>query len=37
MRDILPYIKFFNLQHRTSADIMIEALEYHLISEGQGN
>lgn len=37
MRDILPYIKSFNLQHRTSADIMIEALDHHLINEGQGN
>ncbi len=37
MRDILPYIRLFNLQHRTSADIMAEALEHHLINEGQGN
>jgi len=37
LRDILPYIRLFNLQHRTSADIMAEALEQHLISEGQGN
>lgn len=37
MRDILPYIKLYNLQHRTSADIMQEAMEYHLITEGQGN
>jgi hypothetical protein len=37
MRDILPYIRLFNLKHRTSADIMAEALEQHLISEGQGN
>lgn len=37
MRDILPYIRLFHLQHRTSADIMVEALEQHLISEGQGN
>ncbi|MCL4560147.1 MAG: hypothetical protein M1281_05990 [Chloroflexi bacterium] len=37
MRDILPYIRLFNLKHRTSADIMVEALEQHLISEGQGN
>lgn len=37
MRDILPYIRLFNLQHRTSADIMTEAVEHHLISEGQGN
>jgi predicted nucleic acid-binding protein len=37
MRDILPYIQLYNLQHRTSADIMAEALEQHLISEGQGN
>lgn len=37
MRDILPYIQFYNLKHRTSADIMAEALEYHLINEGQGN
>lgn len=37
MRDILPYIQLFSLQHRTSADIMVEALEHHLISEGQGN
>jgi len=37
MRDILPYIQLFNLKHRTSADIMAEALEQHLINEGQGN
>ena len=37
LRDILPYIQLFNLKHRTSADIMVEALEQHLISEGQGN
>ena len=37
MRDILPNIQLYNLQHRTSADIMVEALEQHLISEGQGN
>ncbi len=37
MRDILPYIELFGLQHRTSADIMVEAFEQHLITEGQGN
>ena len=37
MRDILPYIRLYHLQHRTSADIMAEALEHHLINEGQGN
>jgi hypothetical protein len=37
MRDILPYIQLFTLKHRTSATIMVEALEQHLISEGQGN
>ena len=37
MRDILPYIALYHLQHRTSADIMVEALEQRLISEGQGN
>ena len=37
MRDIFPYIRLFHLQHRTSADIMAEALEQHLINEGQGN
>jgi hypothetical protein len=37
LRDILPYIQLFNLKHRTSADIMVEALEQHLISLGQGN
>ena len=37
MRDILPYIRLFNLPHRTSADILVEALEHHLINEGQGN
>ena len=37
MRDILPYIQLYNLKHRTSADIMVEAFEQHLISEGQGN
>jgi len=37
LRDILPYIRLFNLKYRTSADIMAEALERHLINEGQGN
>ena len=37
MRDILPYLQLYHLQHRTSADIMAEALEQHLIREGQGN
>jgi hypothetical protein len=37
LRDILPYIQLFNLKHRTSSDIMVEAHEQHLISEGQGN
>lgn len=37
MRDIPPYIRLYHLQHRTSADIMAEALEQRLISEGQGN
>ena len=37
LRDILPYIHLYHLQHRTSADIMAEALEQHMISEGQGN
>lgn len=37
LRDILPYIRLFDLKHRTSADIMVEALEQNLISEGQGN
>lgn len=37
MRDIIPYIQLFGLKHRTSADIMVEAFEQNLISEGQGN
>lgn len=37
MRDILPYIALYHLRHRTSADIMAEALEHRLITEGQGN
>lgn len=37
LRDILPYIQLFDLKHRTSADIMVEALEQRLINEGQGN
>ena len=37
MRDIPPYIRLYHLQHRTSADIMAEALEQHMINEGQGN
>jgi len=37
LRDILPYVRLYNLQYRTSAQIMAEALEKHLISEGQGN
>lgn len=37
MRDIQPYIRLYQLQYRTSADIMAEALEQHMINEGQGN
>lgn len=37
MRDIPPYIRLYRLQHRTSADIMAEALEQNMINEGQGN
>lgn len=37
MRDIVPYIKLFNLKHRTSATIMVDALEHNLISVGQGD
>lgn len=37
LSDILPYIRLFHLQYRTSAQIMAEALDCHLISEGQGN
>ena len=37
LSDILPYIRLFNLQYRTSALIMVEALEHNMISEGQGN
>lgn len=37
MRDILPYVKLFDLQYRTSADILAEALDRRLVSEGQGN
>ncbi len=37
LRDILPYVRLYCLQYRTSADIMAEALEQHMISEGQGN
>ncbi len=37
LRDILPYIQLFKLQHRTSAMILAEAFDQHLISEGQGN
>jgi predicted nucleic acid-binding protein len=37
MRDILPYIRLFDLKHRTSAEIMVEAFKQHLINEGQGN
>lgn len=37
MRDILPYVKLFDLQYLTSADILAEALDRRLVSEGQGN
>lgn len=37
LRDILPYIQLYSLKHRTSADIMAEALKHNLMTEGQGN
>jgi predicted nucleic acid-binding protein len=37
MRDIVPYIQFYHLKHRTTADILVEALDQNLIKEGQGN
>jgi hypothetical protein len=37
LSDILPYIRLFHLQYRTSALIMVEALEHNLINEGQGD
>ena len=37
LRDILPYIQKYSLQHTTSGDIMIEALKAGLITEQQGN
>ncbi len=37
LRDILPYVQKYNLKHLTSASIMMEAFNNHLISEGQGN
>jgi hypothetical protein len=37
MRDILPYIKLYKLKYITSGDILVEALNGRLITEGQGN
>lgn len=37
LRDVLPYIRLFDLMYRTSSDILIEALGNRLINEGQGN
>ena len=37
MSDVKQYITRYNLKHRTSADILKEALSHRLINEGQGN
>lgn len=37
LRDILPYVKKYGLQHITTADILVEALHRGLITEPQGN
>lgn len=37
LRDIVPYIKKYGLQHTITADILVEALHSGLITESQGN
>ncbi|AQS58418.1 hypothetical protein [Desulforamulus ferrireducens] len=37
LRDVVPYVKKYGLQHITTADILVEALHGGLITENQGN
>lgn len=37
LRDIGPYIQLYELKHKTTGDILAEALQSNLITEGQGN
>jgi predicted nucleic acid-binding protein len=37
MRDIVAYVRLYNLKHITTGDILIQALEAGGITEGQGN
>jgi len=37
LRDVVPYVKKYGLQHITTADILVEALQGGLITESQGN
>jgi predicted nucleic acid-binding protein len=37
MRDIRPYIELYKLKHITTGEILVEALNKGLITEGQGN
>ena len=37
LRDILPYVDLYKIPYITTSDILVEALDNHLISEGQGN
>jgi hypothetical protein len=37
LRDILPYIKLFQLKYLTTSIILVQALNNKLINEGQGN
>ena len=37
LRDIGPYIQLYELEHKTTGDILVEALQSNLITEGQGN
>jgi len=37
LRDIRPYIELYNLPIKTTADILLEAYQYNMISEKVGN
>ncbi len=37
MRDISPYVKKYHIEHITTGDILIEALEAGFITEAEGN
>lgn len=37
LRDITQYIEEYDLQHKTTGDILVEALDAGIISEPEGN